>query len=258
MHKDKNKINDYLKLLFKTYPKKRPILSKKLKKIFKKEYKSNRDNQFVSIFESWLHKSITKKNKNKSCKTLELGAGTLNHIPYENDDPKHLYDIIEPKQYLFKKNKLKKRVNKVYKNYIKVPDKFYDRIISIATLEHMTNLPEFLATSAFKLKGVKSFHSHSIPCEGYFAWNLANRVLSGLIFKIKTGCNYDELMNHEHVNNYDEIIKTIRFFYKNVKIKLSYPLYFSPHFSFYSNIYFSRPNYSNCKKYILGQKKFKR
>ncbi len=68
MHKDKNKINDYLKLLFKTYPKKRPILSKKLRKIFKKEYKSNRDNQFVSIFESWLHKSITKKNKNKSCK----------------------------------------------------------------------------------------------------------------------------------------------------------------------------------------------
>ena len=80
-----------------------------MRKIFEKEYKLNRENEFVSMFESWLHKSIIKKGKNTHCKTLEIGAGTLNHIPYENDDPKHSYDIIEPKQYLFKSNKLKKK-----------------------------------------------------------------------------------------------------------------------------------------------------
>ena len=37
------------------------MLSKKLKRIFEKKYKLNRENEFVSIFESWLHKSIIKK-----------------------------------------------------------------------------------------------------------------------------------------------------------------------------------------------------
>ena len=68
MHKDKNEINHYLQLLLNTYPKKRRMLSKKLKRIFEKEYKLNRENEFVSIFESWLHKSIIKKGRNTSCK----------------------------------------------------------------------------------------------------------------------------------------------------------------------------------------------
>lgn len=250
MHNYNNQISGYLKFLLNTYPKKRPPLSKKLKSLFKKEYKSNRENKIISIFESWLHRSIIKKNITSQNKTLELGAGTLNHLPYENITSKKIYDIIEPKKYLYKNNWLKKKINRVYKNYKIVPNNSYDRIISCATLEHLSNLPEFLATSAFKLKNKKSFHSHSIPCEGYLAWGIANRILSGALFRLRTGCDYNELMKHEHLNNYDEILKTIKFFYKNVKVNFSYPLFFSPHLAFYSNIYFSNPNFSNCKRYL--------
>ena len=56
-------------------------------------------------------------------------------------------------------------------------------------------------------------------------------------------------MKHEHVNNFDEIIELIKFFYKKVKIKYSYPL-FIKYLSFYAHVEFSKPNNSNIKKYL--------
>lgn len=255
MHFSKKKNNSYLNYLLKTYPKKKPPLSIKIKKIFNKEYKFNRENKLNSFLESWMHKSIVESKKLNQLNTLELGAGTLNHLPFENIKSKEKYDIIEPKKYLFNKKNIKKKIHKIFLNYHKVPYKFYDRIISCATLEHLTNLPEFLAISAFKLKNKNSYQSHSVPCEGYFFWFLANKCLANLIFWLKTRCNYMEIMRHEHLNNYDEILKMIKFFYKKVKVKHSFPLFFSPHLAFYSNIYFSNPNYVNCKKYIFLLKK---
>ena len=99
-----------------------------------------------------------------------------------------------------------------------------------------------------------SFHSHSIPCEGYLAWTIANRYITGLLFKLRTGCNYNELMSHEHVNNYDEIYSIIKFFYSNVNVNYSYPFFISPHTSFYANISFSRPRLNVCKKYLKLKK----
>ncbi len=250
------KDNDKLNELIKIYPKKKIPLSLKLKNIFQKEYKINRERKINSIFEKWMHKNI-KKLKNKSnINTLEIGAGTLNHLSYEDNSNKDKYDIIEPKKFLYRNNILKKKINKIYTDYKNLPDKNYDRIISIATLEHLTDLPKFLAMSAFKLKNKNSFHSHSIPCEGYFAWTIANRYISGAIFKLRTGCSYDEMMKYEHVNNYDEIYSMIKFFYKNVHITFSYPFFLNAHTSFYANISFSGPRLKVCKKYLkLNQTK---
>ena len=250
MNNVSKKNNFILKELIKKYPKKRSKLSFKLKKIFKDEYKTNRESKVISLFEAWMHKNILKYKIKSNVRTLEIGAGTLNHLLYENLKKKDLYDIIEPKKFLFRNNHLKKKINKVYSNYFSVPHKKYDRIISCATLEHLTDLPKFLAISAFKLKNKNSFHSHSIPCEGYLAWTIANRYISGILFKLRTGCNYNELMNHEHVNNYDEIYSIIKLFYNKVDVNFSYPLFFTPHFSFYANISFSNPKLNLCKKYL--------
>ena len=69
--------------LIKKYPKKRPSLNKKLKKIFDFEYKKNRTNFLSQLSESWQHYSIKGRKENPK-NSLEIGAGTLNHIPYEN------------------------------------------------------------------------------------------------------------------------------------------------------------------------------
>ena len=88
--------------LFNEYPKTRPKLSARLSEIYADYYKKNRTgNTFATSItqrmESWLHKQVAKdiaKAKSGQLSTLEIGAGTLNHLSYE---PNILdYDIIEP------------------------------------------------------------------------------------------------------------------------------------------------------------------
>ena len=215
--------------LFNKFPKKRPPLPKKLKSIFNKLYLDNRNNFLSQLSERWLHLVIKERRLKK--KTLEIGAGTLNHLEFENLNK--IYDIIEPKKFLFIENPKKK---------------FVDRIISCAVLEHHTNLPEFLYLSSLKMKK-KGYQSHSIPCEGYPTWNLTWYLISGIFFQIKYRYSFKYIMKHEHVNNLDEILELINFFYKKTKIKYSYP-FFNKYLAFYANIEFSGPNEKNIKKYL--------
>ena len=98
--------------LLKQYPKRRPSLSKKLKKLFDKHYLDNRQNILSQMSEGWLHRNI-KSSVIKNSRTLEVGAGTLNHLKYEyNKDT--IYDIIEPKKFLFKDSSDLKKINKIY------------------------------------------------------------------------------------------------------------------------------------------------
>ena len=55
--------------LLKQYPKKRPPLSKKLKKIFNGHYLENRQSILSQLSEQWLHRSI-KKSKKKNFKNF--------------------------------------------------------------------------------------------------------------------------------------------------------------------------------------------
>jgi hypothetical protein len=239
--------------LLNNFPKKRPKLSYEIKKYFDEFYKNNRENSISQLFESWMHKAI-KSIKGQS-RTLEFGAGTLNHLVYE-DLKKNKYDIIEPKKYLYANYKEKIHINKFYKNLSYTKNNYYNRIISIAVLEHLVDLPYFLAESAKKLKKKNSFQSHSIPCQGYFIWDLCWYLFNFLKVKIKTGKSFSEIQRHEHVNSAKEILAIIRFFYKNVKVKYSYPAFFA-HFSFYMNINFSRPDLNRIDAYLKYRKKNK-
>mgnify|MGYP006107129771 FL=1 len=238
--------------LIKKYPKRRPPLNKKLKKIFDFEYKKNRTNLLSQLSESWLHFSI-KGREEGFYTSLEIGAGTLNHIPYEKIERKK-YDVIEPKKFLYKNNKNKVLVNKFYNNLNVVPNNNYDRIISCAVLEHLEDLPKYLYLSTKKLKK-NGFQSHSIPCEGYPVWDIAWYLMSGISFKLRTGQNFKDVQKHEHINNYDEILSLINFFYKKVEIKFSYPGFFIPSLSLYANITFSNPKKKNMERYKKINKK---
>ena len=233
--------------LIKKYPKKRGVLPKPIRIIFNKHYSDNRNNFLSQLSERWLHTSIDERNKKNT--TLEIGAGTLNHLKYEIK--KH-YDIIEPKKFLYKHSINKKLINKSYDDIKLTPDNYYKRIISCAVLEHITDLPDYLYVSSFKLKK-RGYQQHSIPCEGYPMWDILWFMFSGILFKLKFGYSFKYIQKHEHVNNFDEIKSLISFFYKKVEIKFSYPFY-NKYLSFYANIKFSNPN----KKNILMYKKIKK
>ena len=91
-----------------SFPKKRPLISNNLEKIYAEQYKKNRDGGTPASFiaqklESWMHKKVAKAISFKeptTSDTLEIGAGTLNHIPYESVNGN--YDFIEPMDFLYK------------------------------------------------------------------------------------------------------------------------------------------------------------
>jgi hypothetical protein len=206
--------------MFENYPKVRIDLPLEFKKIYADHYKKNREGQTSASslsqkMESWLHRKVAKDVKgltNKS--TLEIGAGTLNQLMYEQTQP---YDIIEPFTELYINSKFKDRVNKVYKDIDEIGDlDHYDRITSIATFEHIMDLPKVVAKTCTHLKENGTLRV-SIPNEGTFLWKLGYQLTTGVEFKLRYGLDYSVLMNYEHVNTANEIEQVLKYFYGKVK-----------------------------------------
>lgn len=115
-----------------SYPRCRKPLSEKFQAIYADVYKQSRNGRSVlySItqwLESWMHKKVAKNSKS-GLSTLEIGAGTLNQLPYEAKTDS--YDIIEPFHGLFEdKTKLLSLVRNLYDDIDGIPTEHkYDRI----------------------------------------------------------------------------------------------------------------------------------
>jgi hypothetical protein len=207
--------------MFDIYPKIREELPEEYRLIYVNQYKENREGESTASglaqkMEGWLHKKVAadvKKDINKV--TLELGAGTLNQLDHEFT--KH-YDIVEPFSELFRDSSKLKRVNSIYNDIsdIEVAKK-YDRITSIATFEHITDLPSVVARTCLLLNANGTLRT-SIPNEGTFLWKLGWKMTTGLEFKLKHGLDYGVLMKYEHVNTADEIESVIRYFYEDNRV----------------------------------------
>jgi hypothetical protein len=227
------------------FPKKRPVLDPRIKKLYQAEYLKNRDGK--STFQSWANKLEAwmhiKAASISAKKILELGAGTLNHIPYESGF--EIYDIVEPFKQLFTGRKDLKNINSIYSDIIQINKKTkYDKIVSIATLEHVEDLPKLLAKSCLLMKKNGIFQA-GIPSEGGFLWGLTWRTTTGIEFYLRTKLNYKNLMRHEHINSAKEIELLCRWFFKNVKVN-----YF-PINCFHLSWYI----YLECKNPILNRAK---
>lgn len=235
--------------LLKTYPRTRPHLSSEHSKIYSEEYKLNRSGQgllykLIKGLESWLHMSVARTNKESSI--LELGAGSLNHIPYEL--PSVIYDCVEPFQELYYDSPYLNRIRYLVTDLSNIStQQKYARIISIAVLEHLESLPEIVARSALLLEDKGVFQA-GIPTEGGLLWGLSWRLTTGLAYRYRTGLNYKSIMQHEHINNADEITMILRYFFSKVTLK-RFPLPFY-HLSFYTYLEASYPQIKRCNEYL--------
>ena len=201
------------------FPKKRINLDEKYASAHSQNYKKNRirsniDHKLSGFAESWSHKIIAKNNFNKN-KILEVGAGNLNHVPYEKNYER--YDVVEPWSELINTSIYKTDIDDKYNYLNEIKDKTYNRIISIFTFEHLENLPndiEFIKNILTK-NGVLQV---AIPCEGELAFKIGWMFTTGLMFKIRYGLDYSKIMKYEHINTLDEIIILLRYFFSNIKI----------------------------------------
>ena len=202
--------------MFEKFPKVRPVLPIEYQEIYNEHYKKNREGRTTASgisqkMELWLHKKVASdvmKNGNK--RTLEIGAGTLNQLKFEQTDP---YDIIEPYRQLFQESPYLGRINRIFKDIDETDlDEKYDRITSVATFEHITDLPKVVAKTCLLLNNDGALRT-AIPNEGTILWCLGWKLTTGLEFKMKYGLDYRVLMEYEHVNSAHEIDEILRYFY---------------------------------------------
>lgn len=173
------------------------------------------------LVERWYHLKAYNA-KTKAHAILELGSGNLNHVKFEKNFKQ--YDVIEPKEFLIKaSNPLDlEKINNIYKSIDDLPkEKLYDKIISIAVLEHVENLDSVLEKLSQKLSKKGKFIVE-IPAEGELLWWLGWRLTTGIGFWFKYKLDYGVIMRYEHVNNAEEILYYLRKYFK-IKLINSFP-----------------------------------
>ena len=206
------------------FPKTRPSLPTKLAEIYTRQYLENRGGEtpaasLAQRLERWLHHQVAAdvKNAASSGATLELGAGTLNQLAYEPTGG--AYDIVEPFEALYCDSPRKGAVRATFADIREVPQApVYARITSVASLEHICDLPFVLARAARLLAPGGTLRA-AIPSEGGFLWTLGWMATTGLEFRLRHGLDYGQLMAHEHVNNAREIETLVRDLFEEVDVK---------------------------------------
>jgi len=224
------------------YPKQRPPLPAAFQEIYQQHYRANRRAEYRTTslsrrLESWMHRRVADDVSSVGRRaTLEIGAGTLNHLVWEDDNPS--YDVVEPFRALYEDSPLLGRVRRVFGQMSDVPaSERYDRIVSIATFEHLDALPDIVARSALVLADGGSLRV-AIPNEGTILWRLGT-MLTGAEFRLRYGLDYQILMRHEHVNTADEIEEVLRWFFGDVRVAV---LGLSRRFAFYRFIECRKPD----------------
>jgi len=237
--------------LIATYPRRRPELPEAHSRSYVEHYRANRAGErgvarMVVKLESWMHRRVAAGAKGR---ILEIGAGTLNHVPYHPNA--EVYDAVEPFRELWEDSPHRARVRNLYRDLEEVPGgQRYDAILSVAVLEHLTELPFILARCGLLLAEDGSFRA-GFPSEGGLLWGLAWRLTTGVEYRLRRGLDYGAIMRHEHVNTAAEILAQLRYFYERVEIE-RFPLS-SAHFSFYTAAVAMRPSIGRCQA-VLGER----
>lgn len=236
--------------MFERFPKHRPALPEAYREIYKSYYRANRQGKQIAsrlaqALEGWMHRRVAADVVELAGATLEIGAGTLNHIRHEPATT--TYDIVEPQPFLYETSPVLGRVRHRFADLAEVSSGLrYQRIISIAAFEHICNLPEVVARCGLLLADGGRLRV-AIPSEGEPLWKLAWRCSTGLQFRLKYGLDYGVLMNHEHVNTAAEIRAVLHYFFRDTKAQLfgvSRPL------SLYQFYVCATPDRAACSQYL--------
>lgn len=233
------------------FPKRRPPLPEAQQAIYEQEYLANRGGQTLmtraaQALEAWMHRTVA--HYARGARILEIGAGTLNQLPYMQGAITR-YDAVEPAAFFYESSPHIDRVHQIY-NDIDDCSERYDNIISVAALEHIEKLPHVIAKSGLILE-TGGACVHAIPCEGGLAWGAAWRLSTGLAYKLRTGFSYTALMRHEHVNDYDEIVALHRYFFEEVHLRF-FPLP-GKHLALFCAIVARSPKLDRCADYASAR-----
>ncbi len=235
--------------LLRTYPRTRPPLSPAHQASYVEHYRANRSGQGISSvvmhLEAWMHREVARTTAET---ILEIGAGNLNHVPYH---PGGIYDVVEPFRELWEDSPHRRQVRSIFHDIGEIPEQaVYDLVLSIAVLEHLTDLPSVIARAAMLLREGGRLRA-AFPSEGGVLWGLAWRTTTGAAYRLKRGLDYGAIMRHEHVNSAREILQVLEYFFAQVE----WTRFPSPwhHLSFYTVASAAMPRLDRCRQWRVRQ-----
>jgi hypothetical protein len=120
-----------LERIFARFPKLRPPLPEEYKEIYLQNFLAQRTGgsfilKIVTHLEEWNHQQVVREGR-PGGRILEIGAGTINHLPLEKDFES--YDIVEPMEEAYQGSHNLDKVRAVYPDISAVPaEEKYARI----------------------------------------------------------------------------------------------------------------------------------
>jgi len=231
-----------------SFPKVRPELPEAYRAIYAEHYRRNREglspaSSLSQKMEAWMHRRVARDaaERKTPSRTLEIGAGNLNHVLYEPDS--EIYDVVEALIELPEKSPRRHRIRHAYRTIDEIQNEKYDRIVSIAVFEHFCDLPVTVAKCGLLLASGGQMRI-GIPSEGTILWRIGWGLTTGMEFRARHGLNYSVLMRHEHVNTAKEIEGVLRFFFRDVRREV---LGLMPALSFYQFFECREPDFQRCQ-----------
>ena len=155
-------------------------------------------------------------------RTLEIGAGTGTHLPFE---PTGDYVALEASPELAAQIPRRGGLTVVVgdcEEPLPWEDGTFDRVLAIHLLEHLYNLPAALDEVARVLRPDGVF-SVVIPCEGGLAYSMGRRVTTKRIFEKRYGMPYEWMIRQDHCNSAPEVLAELRRRFR-VRRKSFFPL----------------------------------
>lgn len=235
--------NGIIEALLRSYPRVRPALSPAHQASYVEHYRANRADSGISMrLEKWMHRQLARQS---AATILEIGAGNLNHVPYHPHAA--AYDVVEPFRELWEDSPYRKSVRAIYHDLAEVPaDAAYDLILSVAVLEHLTELPDIVARSALLLRDGGRWCA-AFPSEGGFLWGLAWRTTTGVMYRMKWGLDYGAIRRYDHVNTAPEILAVLQYFFGAIELT-RFPLP-AHQLSFYAVATATEPRKDRCREW---------
>ncbi len=168
-----------------------------------------------SVVDSFNHNYVVKNAPINFSRTLEIGAGTGEHLRYEQlslEQTKN-YVAVDIRENMVAELRLQyPEINSVVgdcQKRMEFGDGYFDRILAIHVLEHLPNLPAAIKEMyrlCDKNRGVLSI---VIPCEGSFAYSVARKISAQRIFEARYKQSYQWFIEREHINLPNEIFEEL-------------------------------------------------
>jgi SAM-dependent methyltransferase len=148
---------------------------------------------------------FTVRSATPGCRTLEIGAGTGTHLPYE---PNGEYVSLEGSSELAAQIPRRDGLSVIVADCEKrLPwdDNSFDRVLAIHLLEHLYNLPAALDEVARVLRPDGVF-SIIIPCEGGHLYSLGRHFTTKRMFEQRYHTPYQWMIRQDHCNTAREVL----------------------------------------------------